>query len=268
MIRTSAWLLASLGIAALSTTAEAQTAPKPPVAAKKPHEVKAPFGATRQDPYYWLRDDSRKNPEMLAYLAAENAYADALLAPTKPLQDKLYGEITGRIKQDDSSVPYRKKGYYYYSRFETGGDYPIVARRKDSMDAPEQILLDEPRMGAGKGYFAIGGKEVSPDDRLLAYAEDLVGRRQYVIRVKGLADGKLLSDEIPNAEPDFAWANDSKTIFYVEKDPTTLLGKRVKAHILGTPVSADRLVYEEKDDSFYMGLKKTTSDKFVCIVLQ
>mgnify|MGYP006184884147 CR=1 FL=1 len=268
MIRTSAWLLASLSIAALSTTAEAQTAPKPPVAAKKPHEVKAPFGATRQDPYYWLRDDSRKNPEMLAYLAAENAYADALLAPTKPLQDKLYGEITGRIKQDDSSVPYRKKGYWYYSRFETGGDYPIVARRKGNMDAPEQILLDEPKMGAGKGYFAVGGKEVSPDDKLLAYAEDLVGRRQYVIRVKTIADGKLLADEIPNAEPDFAWADDSKTIFYVEKDPTTLLGKRVKAHVLGTPVGADRLVYEEKDDTFYMGLKKTTSDKFICIVLQ
>ena len=267
MIRTSAWLLTGLGMAALST-AQAQSVATPPVAARKPHEVKAPFGAVRQDPYYWLRDDTRKNPEMLAYLAAENAYADSVLAPTRPLKEELFKEIVGRIKQDDSSVPYSKKGYYYYSRFETGGDYPIIARRKGSMDAPEQILLDQPKMGAGKGYFAISGREVSPDDTLLAYAEDIVGRRQYVIHVKTIADGKLLSDEIPNAEPDFAWADDSRTILYVEKDPTTLLGKRVKAHVLGTPVSADRLIYEEKDDTFYMGLKKTTSDKYICIVLQ
>ncbi|MCP1471077.1 oligopeptidase B [Sphingobium sp. OAS761] len=257
-----------IGIALCAVGAAQAQDPPPPVAAKKPHEVTAPFGAVRQDPYYWLRDDSRKDPEMLAYLKAENAYADAVLAPTKALQDTLYTEITGRIKQDDSSVPYRKNGYYYYSRFETGADYPIIARRKGTMTAREQILLDEPRMGAGKGYFAVSGREVSPDDKLLAYAEDLVGRRQYVIRVKSIADGAMLADAIPDAEPDFAWADDSKTIFYVEKDPTTLLGKRVKAHVLGTPVTADRLVYEEKDDTFYMGLRKTTSEKYICIILQ
>lgn len=266
MKSTSARLLAGFSLSA-SIAAQAQPAPLPPVAAKKLHVVKAPFGATRQDPYYWLRDDSRKDPEMLSYLAAENAYADALLAPTKPLQDALYAEITSRIKQDDSSVPYADKGYYYYSRFETGGDYPIVARRKGSMDAPEQILLDEPRMGAGKGYFAISGREVSPNDKLLGYAQDDVGRRQYVIRVKDMATGALLPDAIPDAEPEFAWGDDSKTILYVEKDPTTLLGKRVKAHVLGTASSADRLLYEEKDDTFYMSLEKTTSDKFICIVL-
>lgn len=267
---TSGIALAIAAAAAGGAQAQVTTAsgPRPPVAARKPHEVKAPFGAVRQDPYYWLRDDSRKDPEMLAYLAAENGYADALLTPTKPLQDRLYAEITGRIKQDDSSVPYAQNGYFYYTRFEPGGDYPIVARRKGTMSAPEQILLDQPAMAAGKGYFAISGREVSPDDRLLAYAEDVVGRRQYVIRVKGIADGKPLADAIPNAEPDFAWADDSKTILYVEKDPTTLLGKRVKAHVLGTPVSTDRLLYEEADDSFYMGLRKTTSEKYICIVLQ
>jgi oligopeptidase B len=205
---------------------------------------------------------------MLAYLNAENAYADAALAPLKPLQEKLYGEFVGRIKQDDSTVPYRKNGYYYYSRFETGQDYPIVARRKGSMTAPEEVLLDQPAMGKDKGYFQIGNSRVSPDNRLLAYAEDVVGRRQYVLRVKDIGSGRLLADEVPNAEPGFVWAGDNRTLFYVEKDPVTLLSKRVKAHALGTPASADRLVYEEKDESFYMGLIRTTSDEYICIVLQ
>ncbi len=270
MIKRSALLLAGLTTAAIGS-AQAQApspAVKPPVAAQKPHEVKAPFGAIRQDPYYWLRDDSRKDPEMLGYLAAENAYADTLLAPTKPLEDVIFKEVTGRIKQDDASVPFRKDGYFYYTRFEVGGDYPIVARRKGGMGAPEQILLDQPKMGAGKGYFAISAREVSPNNALLAYAEDLVGRRQYEIKVKDIATGALMPDTITNAEPNIAWADDNRTLFYIEKDPTTLLAKRVKAHILGTPVAADKLVYEEKDDTFYMGLGKTMSGKFICIFLQ
>jgi oligopeptidase B len=123
-------------------------------------------------------------------------------------------------------------------------------------------------MGKGRGYFNVGGYQTSPDNRLLAYAEDVVGRRQYVLRVKEIASGRVLPDEVPNAEPDFVWADDNRTLFYVEKDPVTLLSKRVKAHVLGTPATADRLVYEEKDESFYMGLMRTTSDKYVCIVLQ
>ncbi|HEX8307771.1 MAG TPA: S9 family peptidase [Allosphingosinicella sp.] len=259
-----------LGLAALLVPAAgfAQGLPQPPVAAKKSHQIKGPGGIVRDDPYYWLRDDTRKNPEMLAYLNAENAYADSALAPLKPLQEKLYAEFVGRIKQDDSTVPYRKDGYYYYSRFETGQDYPIVARRKGSMTAPEQVLLDQPAMGKDKGYFQIGSSKVSRDNRLLAYAEDVVGRRQYVLRVKDIESGRLLADEVPNVEPGFVWADDNRTLFYVEKDPVTLLSKRVKAHVLGTPASADRLVYEEKDESFYMGLIPTTSDQYVCIVLQ
>ncbi|HEX8061659.1 MAG TPA: S9 family peptidase [Allosphingosinicella sp.] len=257
-----------LGFAALMLPATAFALPKPPVAAKRPHEVKGPGGIVRNDEYYWLRDDDRKNPEMLAYLTAENAYADAVLAPLKPLQEKLYGEFIGRIAQDDSSVPFRKRGYYYYSRFAAGQDYPVVARRKGAMTAAEEVLLDQPAMGNGKGYFNIGGYEASPDNRLLAYAEDIVGRRQYVLRIKNIASSEALADEVPNAEPDFVWADDNRTLFYVEKDPVTLLSKRVKAHVLGTPASADRLVYEEKDESFYMGLVRTTSDKYICIVLQ
>ncbi len=257
------------GIAALTAVfslagAAAPAAPTPPVAPMRPFMVASPNGA-REDDYYWLRDDSRKNPEMLGYLAAENAYADAVLAPTKPLQDKLYGEFVGRIKQDDSSVPYLKHGYWYYSRFETGADYPLLARRRGSMQAPEEVMLNEPQLAAGKGFYAAAGGVVSPDNRLLAYAEDTVGRRQYVLKVKDLTTGEMLVDAVANVESDLVWADDDKTIFYIEKDPVTLLSTRVKAHVLGTPASADRLVYEEKDTSYYIGLMRTRSDKYICI---
>jgi oligopeptidase B len=241
--------------------------PAPPIAAPKPFAVRGPDGLTRTDAYYWLRDDSRKNPEMLAYLKAENAYADAMLAPLKPLQDRLYGEFVGRIKQDDATPPVRQRGYLYYTRFEAGQDYPIVARRRGAMTAPEEVLLDEPAMAKGRGYFQVGTSAVSPGNRLLAYAEDLVGRRQYVLRVKDLATGKLLADEVANVEPDVVWADDNRTLFYIEKDPVTLLSRRVKAHVLGTPASADRLVYEEKDESFYLSVSRTADEKFICIAL-
>jgi oligopeptidase B len=240
----------------------------PPDAAKRPHEVKTPFGATRNDDYYWLRDDEREDKEMLAYLNAENAYADAVLAPTKPLQEKLYGEIVGRIKQDDASVPYRERGYWYYTRFESGKDYPIKARRKGSMDAPEDILLDVNAMAEGKGYFSVGDAQVSQDNSLLAWADDDVGRRQYVIRFKDLETGEVLPDTITNASPNMVWADDNKTLFYVETDPETLLTVRVKSHVLGTPATDDVLVYEEEDDSFYMGIGRSRDDKFICISVE
>ncbi|HZX77342.1 S9 family peptidase [Lysobacter sp.] len=251
----------------MSTTASslAATAANPPDATKKPHVVKAPHGAQRNDEYYWLRDDARKNPEMLAYLNAENAYTDAVMAPLRPLQDKLYEEIVGRIKQDDSSVPYRERGYWYYSRFQTGQDYPIYARRAGNMDAPEQVLLDVNVMAAGKDYFNIGDWEVSQDNRILAWAEDAVGRRQYVIRFKNLETGEVYSDQIQGVSPNIVWADDNRTLFYVENDPETLLTVRVKKHVLGTPSSQDELVYEEKDDSFYMGIDRSRDDRYICI---
>jgi oligopeptidase B len=260
------YVVFAVALAAASVLAQAQNAPKPPVAAQRPYTVKGPL--ERNDPYYWLRDDTRKSPEMLAYLNAENAYADVVLAPLKPLEDKLYSEIVGRIKQDDSSVPVRERGYYYYTRFEVGADYPIVARRKGSMKAAEQVMLDQPAMAKGHGYFAVGDYNVSQDNRLLAYAEDLVGRRQYKMKVKDLTTGKALPDVVENVEPNLVWADDNRTLFYVEKDPVTLLSKRVKAHVLGTADSADRLIYEEKDDSFYMGVGRTSDDRFICIYLE
>ncbi len=252
--------------AAVPAYAYAQAAPVPPVAAQKPHTVKGP--KNRNDPYYWLRDDSRKNPAMLDYLKAENAYADAVLADTKPLQEQLFKEIVSRIKQDDSSVPARKRGYYYYTRYETGGDYPILARKKGSVEAVEEVMLDQPKMAEGHGFFSVGDWSVSQDNRLLAYAEDTVGRRQYTLKVKNLETGETLADTVENVEPNLVWADDNKTIYYLEKDPVTLLSKRVKAHVLGTPASADKLIYEEPDDSFYMGVTRTSDDKYVCIYEQ
>jgi oligopeptidase B len=238
------------------------------VIAKKAHAVTAPHGAIRNDDYYWLRDDTRKNPEMLAVLNAENAYADAMLASSKQTAGKLYAEITGRIKQDDSSVPFLRKGYWYYTRFETGKDYAIIARRKGSMEALEEILFDQNVMAEGKGYFAIGDYEISPDNRLVAWAEDAVGRRQYTLRVKDLVTGAVFTDTVENIEANIIWADDNRTLFYIEKDPITLLSKRVKTHVLGTAAKDDVLVYEETDDSFYMGISRTRSDAYICIGVQ
>ena len=265
---------------AFAMTAHASETPTPPDVAKKPHVVKAPFGAERQDEYYWLRDDKRENPEMLGYLKAENAYADALLAPLKPVQDKLYGEIVARIKQDDASVPYRDRGWWYYSRFETGKDYPIHARRKaaDGVDAlsiqkaneagdfaAEQVLFDVNTMAAGKDYYAIGGRTVSQDNRLAVYGDDTNGRRQYTLRVKNLDTGETLADAIPGTAGYGVWADDNKTFFYIENDPETLLSTKVKKHVLGTDPKDDVLVYEETDDTFYMGVGRTRDDQYIVI---
>ncbi|WP_181142434.1 S9 family peptidase [Xanthomonas arboricola] len=258
-----ALLIASLMTTSVSSAIAAL--PPPPDVAKRPHVVKAPFGATRSDDYYWLRDDKREDKAMLAYLNAENAYTDTVMAPLKPLEDTLYTEIVGRIKQDDASVPYRERGYWYYTRFEAGKDYPIQARRKGSMDAPEQILLDVNQMAQGKGYFSVGDAEVSQDNRILAWADDAVGRRQYTIRFKNLDTGEIYPDTVEGVSANVVWADDNKTLFYVENDPETLLTVRVKKHVLGTPSKDDVLVYEEKDDSFYMGIGRTRDDKYITI---
>lgn len=252
-------------LAGLAGAAQAQ-APVPPKPAKRPHAVEAPAG-TRNDDYYWLRDDTRKNPEMLAHLAAENAYADAVLAPVGPLRETLFKEITARVKPDDASVPYRQRGYWYASRFEAGKDYPVLTRRKDAAGAAEELLLDQNAMAAGKGFFQVGAWAVSPDNRLLAWTEDTVGRQQFVLKVKDLATGRVSEEGVSNIEPDLLWADDNRTLLYIEKDPVTLLSKRVKAHVLGAPAAADRLVYEEPDDAFYIGLHRTRSDRFLCILL-
>ena len=258
------------------TTLHAQT---PPDVEKRPHTVTSPHGE-RQDEYYWLRDDERKDPQMLAYLNAENAYADAVLAPLKAQEDKLYDEIVARIKQDDSSVPARDRGYWYYTRFETGKDYPIYARRADraGLDAVsiqaandrgdfvgEEILLNVNVLAEGHDYYSASMVDISKDNQKMLWADDTNGRRQYTLRVTDLASGKRLADEIPGTNGDAVWADDGQTFYYIENDPDTLLSKRVKKHTLGSDPKTDPVVYEEGDDSYYLGVGRTRDEKYLTI---
>jgi oligopeptidase B len=241
---------------------------KVPVAAVHPHIVSSPHGA-RQDPYYWLRDDQRRDPEVLAYIKEENDYREQRMAACKPLEDALYAEIVARLKQDDSSVPYRKNGYWYSTRFETGQEHPIFVRRRDAAEAPEEILIDANVLAAGHEFYQVGALEVSPDGNWLAFCEDTVGRRQFALRFKDLSSGEMHPTVIHNVETDVVWANDNRTVLYVEKDPETLLGLRVKKHVLGAGVAAgDPLVFEQTNLSFYTGVSKSKSDAFIFIHME
>jgi oligopeptidase B len=240
---------------------------KAPVAALRPHRVSSPHGV-RIDPYYWLRDDERTDPDVLAYLREENAFRERSMAGTKPLENALYDEIYARLKQDDSTVPYRKNGYWYSTRFEPGKEHPIFVRCRTSPDAPEEILLDANLHAKGFEYYRIGAMEVSPDSGWLAFCEDTVGRRQFTLRFKNLRSGELQSIAIADVEPDLAWANDNRTLLYVEKDPETLLGMYVKKHVLGEDPRRDQVVFEQTDRSFYTGVSKSKSDAFIFIHME
>ena len=261
------WVVVGLGAVVASAVGAAPAeAPVPPVAERRPFDVVSPNG-NRRDDYYWLRDDTRKSQDVLGYLEAENAYRDAYMAPSANLTQKLYDELVARLKPDDASVPVLERGYFYYSRFVPGLDYAVYARRKGAMTAPEEVLLDGNAMAQGHSYFQIGDTEVSPDGTLLAYTEDDVGRRQYTLHIKNLKTGETLSDRVENVQPDFVWAADNRTLVYVEKDPVTLLSVRVRKHKLAAP-QPDPLVYEEKDHSYYMGVRKSRSEKFLFIDLR
>jgi oligopeptidase B len=241
--------------------------PKAPVAAVKPHRLISSHGV-RTDPYYWLRDDERANPEVLAYLKAENAFRERSMAGSKPLENALYAEIYARLKQDDSTVPYRKNGYWYSTRFEPGKEHPIFVRRKMSLEAPEEIMLDANLHAVGHGYYRVEALEISPDSGWLAYCEDTVGRRQLTLRFKNLGTGEILPIAITDVEADLAWANDNKTLLYVEKDPETLLGLYIKKHVLGEDPKQDQLVFEQTDRSFYTGVSKSKSEAFIFIHME
>ena len=257
-------IMASL-ISAVSLAGSAAAA-NAPVAPQHAFDVPSPNGA-RSDPYYWIRDDTRKNPEMLAYIAAENDYYKSESAPLAPLTEKLYGEIVGRIKQDDSTVPYKKGAYRYYTRFASGGEYPIFARKPLKSDK-EEVLIDGNADGKGKSFFDIGAHQVSPNAKLVAYLVDTVGRRQYTLKIRDAATGRDLKDEIAGLAPFAAWAADNKTVFYVENDPATLLTTRVKKHVIGTDPAKDAVVYTESDHSYYLGVVKSGDDRYVMIVQQ
>ena len=250
-----------------SPGAGAGAAPTPPRAAIRPHPFKE-HGRERIDNYYWLRDDTRQNPEVLAYLASENAYTEAVLASTGPLRTKLFQELVGRLKADDDTVPYRKDGFWYYRRFETGQEYDRLYRRKGTMTAPEELLLDLPALAAGHDYFSLGSWDVTPDGRLLAWTEDTVSRRQHTLHVRDVSTGERLAEQIGNCSGDVVWANDNRTLFYIEKDPVTLLGFRVRRHRLGSDPQNDPVVWEEKDNSFYTEIAKSKSGRFIEIFSQ
>jgi oligopeptidase B len=260
-------VLIAVGLTSVASSAEvaSSVAPTPPVAERHPFDVISPNG-NRRDDYYWLRDDTRQSKDVLGYLDAENAYRDAYMAPSAALTQKLYDELIARLKPDDASVPVLDRGYFYYSRFVPGLDYAVYARRKAAMTAPEEVLLDGNTMAQGHSFFQIGDTEVSPDGKLLAYTEDDVGRRQYTLHIKNLRTGETLSERVENIQPDFVWAADNRTLVYVEKDPVTLLSVRVRKHQLGA-TAPDPLVYEEKDHSYYMGVRQSRSEKYLFIDL-
>ena len=240
---------------------------KPPVAAVRPHAVKSPHGE-RIDPYYWLRDDGRADAKVLAYLREENTYRERSMAPLKALEDALYEEIVARLKQDDSTVPYRRNGYWYLTRYEAGKEHPIFVRRKDSPGASEELLLDGNTLAEGHEFYQIGAVEVSPDSDWLALCEDTVGRRQFRLRFKNLKSGELTAPGITNIEADLAWTADSRSLLYIEKDPETLLGIYVKQHKVGQNSSADQLLFEQTDKRFYTGVSKSKSDAYIFIHME
>ena len=235
---------------------------EPPVAKIIPKELTA-HGHTRIDNYYWL--NQRENPEVLAYLEAENAYKDAVMAHTEDFQEKLFQEIVGRIKQTDMSVPYKDQGYYHYTRYEEGGEYPIYCRKKGSLEAEEEIVLNVDEMAKGHDYYSVAGYSTSSDNNLIAYGVDTVSRRLYTLYFMDLSTRQVFDEQIPNTSGRAAWANDNKTVFYMLKDTTTLRSYKVMKHVIGTPVSEDKEIYVEKDETFSTYVYKTKSKKYMII---
>ncbi|MCB0547897.1 MAG: S9 family peptidase [Phaeodactylibacter sp.] len=218
---------------------------------------------TRIDPYYWLNE--RENEEVIQYLKAENAYKDEVMAHLKPFEEKLYQEIISRLKPDEESVPYKDNGYFYIARYEKGKEHPIYSRKKGSLEAVEEIMLDENELAKPHSYYHIGSRSVSPDNRLLVFGEDTVSRRIYTLRFKNLETGEILEDTIPGTSGSAAWANDNKTIFYAVKDPTTLRTHKICRHVLGTPAEEDVEVYHEDDPTYRAFVYKSKSRKYIIL---
>ncbi len=239
----------------------------PPVAEKKDHET-GMHGDKRNDEYYWMADFFSKGPDsnkVVDYLKAENAYTDTMMSGTDKFQENLFAEMKGRIKEKDESVPVFSNGYWYYTRSEEGQQYFKYCRKKGSLDAPEIVLLDVDKMAEGHPYYSAVGFNVSPDNKLLAYGVDTVSRRQYTIYIKNLETGEIYGDAVFPASGGSEWANDNKTLFYTATNPKTLLSEKIKRHTLGTDSKKDVVVYTEKDNSNYIGVGKTKSEKFIII---
>ena len=238
-----------------------------PMPAKRPHEMTI-HGHTRVDEYFWLRDDTRKDTEVLAYLEEENAYFDKIMEPVTAMQETMFEEMTARLDPDESSVPYLKNGYWYYSRYEPGSEYAIYARRKGSMDAQEEILVDGNQRTLGHEFYRLMGMEVSDDHRYVAIAEDITGRRINEIRILDTQSGDFLPELIKNASSSLAFSADGVYLFYLNKDLETLLAYQVMRHKLGTGSSEDVMIYEEADNTYYSGLGRMRSGEYIGLMHQ
>ncbi len=238
-----------------------------PVAATYPHKRQI-HGDTVVDNYYWMIDYFKKGPrseEIIDYLTAENKYTATMLKDTESFQDDLFQEMKSRIKEKDESVPYFKNGYFYYSRTEEGYQYFKFCRKKGTLEAEEELLLDIDNLAQGHAYYTAKGFSVSPDNRLLAFSVDTVSRREYTIYIKNLETGEVYPDHIANTEGAAIWANDNQTLFYTAKNPVTLLSEKIMRHTLGTEVSADIAVYEEKDNTNYIAVGKSKNGQYIII---
>ena len=246
---------------------------KVPLATKEAKKLEK-HGDVRVDDYFWMRlSDDQKNAlekdahtkKVVSYLEEENVYYNEVTKPTKPFQEELFEEMKGRIKEDDSSVPYKDNGYFYITSYNVGNQYPIYSRKKENLEAKEEILFDVNEMAKDFDYYQLGGLNVSNNNKLIVFATDTVSRRQYFLRIKNLETGEIYKDIIENTSGGSVWANDNKTIFYTKKDPVTLRSSSVYRHVLGTPTSDDVEVFHEKDDTFGTYVTKSKSDKYIII---
>ena len=234
----------------------------PPIAKRIPHQL-GKHGHVRVDDYYWL--NNRENPEVIEYLNKENEYYQQATAHTKEFQKSLFEEMKARIKEDDESVPYFYNGYYYITRFEKGKDYPIHSRKKESLQAKEEILFDCNEMAKGHTYFNLAGLSISEDNVWASFGTDTVSRRQYTIQIKNLITGEMLPVKLENTTGGATWASDNKTLFYSRKDEQTLRADKIYKHKLGTSAKEDTLVYFEKDETFDVSIYKSKSKKYLII---
>ena len=246
---------------------------KAPIADKKSIKLEK-HGDVRIDDYFWMRlSDEQKKAELkdeqtlnvVDYLNEENTYYEKVSAYTKDFQEVLFQEMKGRIKEDDSSVPYKDNGYYYITSYKTGNQYPIYSRKKDSLEANQEIIFDVNQMAKGFDYYQLGGLNISENNKLVVFATDTISRRQYTLRVKNLETGEIYKDIIENTTGGSVWANDNKTIFYTKKDPVTLRSEKIFRHLLGTSASEDVEVFHEKDETFGTYVTKSKSNKFIII---
>ena len=233
-----------------------------PIAKKIPKKLKI-HGDERIDNYYWLND--RNSDDVIQYLKSENKYTKELMKHTKKFQKNLFNEMKGRIKEDDTSVPYKLNGYWYITKYEKGKDYPVYTRKKGSLKAKEEVLFDCNKMAKGHSYFKLGGISISPNNELACFSVDTVSRRQYTLKIKNLITGEVYDEEIKNTTGTSTWANDNKTLFYSRKDEVTLRSNRIYKHHFGESEKDDTLVYKEDDETFYTYVYKTKSREFIVI---